>query len=174
MTSAAPIPMIRRFEPHDLDNGVRIWNESVARGESTFGPRNISVEELRAELFDAPPPFESYVCDQGNGVPVAGWAALLRHTHRDIYDTVAELTVFVAAEHRGRGIGNTLVQHALARASELGFRVLLLIVQPEPAFVLAWAVRLGFRRVSGLSGVLPVGERWQDIMVFEKSIEGAR
>jgi phosphinothricin acetyltransferase len=165
---------IRPLEVRDLKDCARIWNESTSCGESSFGPVGISVEELRAELLDGPAQFESYVWDGGAGGPIAGWVALMRHTHRDIYDTVAELTVFVAAKHRRRGIAKALVRHAQTRASQLGFRVLLLILQTDPAYLAAWAVRLGFRRVGGLTGVLPVGSRWLDIMVFEKFIAGER
>lgn len=167
-----PVIPIRRLEPRDVENAAWICNTSITRGESTHGPGSIPSEQLRAELLDAPAQFESYVCDGGGGV-MAGWAALMRHTHRDIYDTVAELTVFVADEHRRRGIGRALVQHALERASELGFRVLLLILQPEPAYALAWAFRLGFRNVGGLPCVLPVGEQWRDILVFVRYMKGA-
>ena len=165
---------ISRLESRNLESAVQIWNESIARGESTYGPAAISAEQLRSELFDVPPQFESYAWGNNGVGAIAGWAALLRHTHRDIYDTVAELAVFVATEHRHRGIGRALSRHALARASQLGFRVLLVIVQPEPAHVLAWAMRLGFRNVGRLSAVLPVGERWQDILVFQRSMEGVR
>ena len=172
MRGAVSPPAIRPLEERDLKDCTRIWNDAISRGESTFGPVEVSVEELRAELFDGPAQYESYVWDGGNGGPIAGWAALMRHTHRDIYDTVAELTVFVAPEYRRRGIANTLARHLLARASRLSFRVLLFILQPDPAFTVAWAVRLGFRRVGGLAGVLPVGDQWREIMVFEKTTEG--
>lgn len=172
MTTPPPIP-IRRLEPRDLEDAARICNAAIGRGESTHGPVSVSSEQLRAELFDVPAQFESYVWDGGGGGAIAGWAALMRHTNRDIYDTVAELTVFVADEYRRRGIGHALVQHALGRASDLGFRVLLLILQPEPAHAVAWAVRLGFRNVGWLLGVLPIGERSQDILVFERYMKDA-
>jgi L-amino acid N-acyltransferase YncA len=165
---------IRRLEPRDIGSAAAIYNQAIVSGESTYGPDVISEERLRNELFDAPPQFESYACDGNDDGPVYGWAALARHTHRDIYDTVAELMVFVSAEHRRRGLGRALAEHALSRAPQLGFRVLLLIVQPEPAFLLAWAMRHDFRSAGRLSGVLPVGERWQDILVFERFLEGSR
>lgn len=167
-----PTNRIRRLEPRDLEDAARICNTAVGRGESTYGPDGLTPEELRAALFDVPAQFESYVWDSDGG-SVAGWAALMRHTNRDIYDTVAELTVFVADEHRRRGVGHALVRHAMGRADELGFRVLLFILQPEPAHTLAWALRLGFRNVGWLVGVLPVGEQWRDVMVFERYMKGA-
>lgn len=163
---------IRRLEPRDMEDVVRICNASIARGESTYGPGDISSEELRPLLFGVPAQFESYVWD-GGGDTIAGWAALMRHMNRDIYPTVAELTVFVADEHRRRGIGHALVRHAFERADHLGFRALLLIMQPEPAHSVAWAVRLGFRNVGWMTGVLPVGEQSRDILVFQRFMRGA-
>lgn len=162
---------IRRLEPRDLEDIARICNSAIKRGESTYGPGDVSSEELRALLFNVPAQFESYVWEAGGAV--VGWAALMRHMNRDIYPTVAELTVFVADEHRRRGVGHGLVHHAFARAGELGFRALLLILQPEPAYVVAWAVRMGFRNVGWLMGVLPVGESSRDILLFQRFLKGA-
>jgi len=164
---------IRRLEPRDLEDVVRICNAAIARGESTYGPNDMTAEELGPLLFGVPAQFESYVFDGGNGV-IAGWAALMRHMNRDIYPTVAELTVFVADEYRRRGIGHALVQHAFERANDLGFRALLLILQPDPAYTVAWSLRLGFRNVGWLTGVLPIGDRMQDILVFQRFMKEAR
>ncbi len=171
MTAQSLIP-IRRLEARDLEEAARICNTAIGHGESTYGPSSISTDVLRTRLFDVPARFESYVWDGDRGT-IAGWAALMRHTNRDIYDTVAELIVFVADDYRRRGVGHALVQHALERAGEVGFRVLLLILQPEPAHTVAWAVRLGFRNVGSLPGVLPIGKRLQDILVFERFLKGA-
>lgn len=164
---------IRRLEPRDLEDVVRICNAAIARGESTYGPTDISADELRPLLFDVPAQFESYVWDGDDGA-IAGWGALMRHMNRDIYPTVAELTVFVADDYRRRGIAHALVQHCFERANELGFRSLLLILQPDPAYTVAWAVRLGFRNVGWLMGVLPIGDRMQDILVFQRFMKEAR
>lgn len=164
---------IRRLEPRDLEEVVRICNAAIARGESTHGPVEMSAEELGPLLFGVPERFESYVWDGDNG-RVAGWGALMRHMNRDIYPTVAELTVFVSDEYRRRGIGTALVQHCFERANDLGFRALLLILQPDPAYAVAWSFRLGFRNVGSLKGVLPIGERLQDILVFQRFMKEAR
>jgi L-amino acid N-acyltransferase YncA len=168
--TTATVTAVRRLEPRDIGEASRIANLCIARGESTFGPGCLPVEELSAELFDAPAQYEAYVSETSTGA-LAGWAALLRHTHRDIYDTVAELAVFVDTEHRRAGIGRTLVQRVLDRATALHFRVLLLLLQPEPAHVVAWAFRLGFRRAGGLTGVLPVNGCWKDLLLFERSVQ---
>jgi L-amino acid N-acyltransferase YncA len=164
------ISRIRRLEPRDLDHAATLCNTVIARGESTYGPGPLTAEELRGELFGIPAEFESWAYEEDDGV-VVGWAALTRHTHRDIYDTVAEVVVFVSAGHRRRGIGRALAKHALARASALGFRVLLVMLQPEPSYAVAWAVRLGFRNVGFLSAVLPVGGEWRDILVFQRFLK---
>lgn len=164
---------IRRLESGDLEDVVRICNAAIARGESTYGPTDISAEEMRPLLFGVPAQFESYVW-QGDGGSIAGWMGLMRHMNRDIYPTVAELTVFVDHSYRRRGIGHALVQHAFKRANDLGFRALLLILQPDPAYTVAWSFRLGFRNVGWLKGVLPIGDRLQDILVFQRSMKEAR
>lgn len=169
--TAPPHASVRRLEPRDLADAAAIANAAIARGESTLGPDALEIDALRAELLDAPSRFESYVCEADGGL--SGWATLMRHTHRGIYDTVAELHAFVATDCRQRGLGRLLVEHALARAPDLGFRVLLAILQPDPPFQLAWAFRLGFRHAGGLSGVLNIGDESRDIVVMQRWMRGA-
>jgi L-amino acid N-acyltransferase YncA len=164
-----PPVMVRKLEPRDIDSAVRIVNACIANGESSYGPEPFTREQLQAELFDAPAKYESYVCEKADGA-IAGWVGLLRHTHRDIYDTIAELAVFVAGEHRRAGIGRALVQHALDCAVALEFRALLAIVQPWPAHVIAWAFRLGFRRIGGLDGALPAVVGCRDILLLQRTL----
>jgi L-amino acid N-acyltransferase YncA len=164
-----PVP-IRRLHASDIDAVVRICNYAIARGESTYGPDPVTAEQMLRQLCRLPPPFESFVYDDGDGI--VGWAGLTRFTEREIYDTTPELGIFVAGTHRRRGIGRALARHVLARAAGLGFHGLVLILQPEPTYLMAWAIRHGFRSAGSLPAVLPVGTEWRDIIVFQKFLSG--
>jgi len=162
---------IRRLEPGDLEAAARLCSEAIARGESTLGPDPLGPEAL-AETLKGDARYEAWAVDDREG-RVAGWAALAPHTKRDIYDTVAELLVFVSGERRRHGFGRALVHHAITRATELRFRALVALLQPAPSFAVAWAVRLGFRSAGALTGVLPVGPEWRDILIFQKWLQPA-
>jgi L-amino acid N-acyltransferase YncA len=161
---------IRRLDESDIDAVVRICNDAIAQGESTYGPDPVTAEQMLRQLCGLPPPFECFVYQDHDGI--VGWAGLMRFAGRDIYDTTPELGIFVSAAHRRRGIGRALARHALARAADLGFHGLVLILQPEPTFLMAWAIRLGFRSAGRLPAVLPARTEWRDIFVFQKFLSG--
>lgn len=167
---------IRRLNKADVDAVGRICNAAVVRGEYTHGPKQLTPEHVVTVLFDVPACFESYAYETSAGI--VGWAGLLRYHEREAYGATAELVVYVSPEHRRCGIGRILAQHVLARAPELGFHVIVLILQAEPAYLLAAAARLGFRCTGRLASVLPVGEEWRDIYVFQRFVltsgEGAQ
>jgi phosphinothricin acetyltransferase len=164
-----PVP-IRRLDESDIDAVVRICNDAIALGESTYGPDHVTAEQMLNRLCRLPPRFESFVYEDRDGI--VGWAGLMRFTEREIYDSTPELGILVSRTHRRRGIGRALARHALTRAADLGFHGLVLLLQPNPTYLMAWAIRLGFRSAGWLPAVLPVGTEWRDIFVFQKFLLG--
>ena len=168
MTAPDHEQRIRRLVHADMESVVRIWEAAIVRAESTFGPKPPTVEEAGAMLLEVPARFESYVYETADGI--VGWGGLLRYHEREAYGATAELTAFVAPDHRRRGIGRALSSYALARARDLGFHTIVVILQPEPAYVLAVAARLGFRCTGRLTSVLAAGGEWRDIFVFQRAM----
>src|SRR5688572_24077658 len=54
------------------------------------------------------------------GDEIIGWAALAPTSRRATYAGVAEVSVYVAAAHRGRGVGKVLLQTLIAEADRHG------------------------------------------------------
>ncbi|MDQ2744663.1 MAG: N-acetyltransferase family protein [Chloroflexota bacterium] len=57
---------------------------------------------------------------------VAGWASLNRFNPRPVYDHVADLSVHVARERRGAGVGTDLLRALEERARNVGYHTLVL------------------------------------------------
>jgi L-amino acid N-acyltransferase YncA len=157
---------IRPLGRPDLDAVLRLWDAATVRGESTYGPKPPALDEAASMLLDGPPRFESYVYETSDGI--VGWSGLLRYHEREAYGATAELVAYVAPDRRRQGVGRRLSHHALARAPELGFHTIVVILQPEPAYLLAVAARLGFRCTGRLTSVLAVGSEWRDIFIFQR------
>jgi L-amino acid N-acyltransferase YncA len=159
---------IRKLVDADVEPVLAIWNAANLSGEHTHVAEALTLEQARATLFDVPKRFESYVHESSGRV--AGWAALMRYHEREAYGATAELVAHVSANCRRQGIGRALVRHALARAPQLGFHTIVAILQPDPAYIVAWTARLGFRCTGQLKAVLPLGTEWRDILVFQRSV----
>src|SRR5437868_974059 len=89
----------------------RIYEEGIATGNATFQTAAPSWEEWNKDHL-ATPRLSAIGNDE-----VLGWAALTAVSGRCVYAGVAEISVYVAANARGKGIGNKLLQ-ALIKSSE--------------------------------------------------------
>lgn len=162
--------VFRQATRADIDEIARLWNEAIVRGESTHAPEPLTTDQVSRYLFDVPPKFEIYAHEVSNRL--IGWGGLMRYHERKAYGNTAEIVAYVSANHRRRGVGRSIVNHALQRAHALRFHAVVLILQAAPSYLTASALRLGFRYTGHLSHVLPIGGDWRDIYIFEKLLSG--
>jgi phosphinothricin acetyltransferase len=102
------------------------------------------------------------------GQDVAGWAALAPTSPRPAYAGVAEVSVYVAAAHRGRGVGTALLQALIAEAERHGVRTLQGATFPENAASLRLQAACGFRVVGRRERVGQLGGAWRDTILTER------
>jgi len=99
---------------------------------------------------------------------VLGWAALSPVSSRYAYRGVAEVSVYVAAAARGRGVGNALLQ-ALVKESEVnGIWTLQAGIFPENAASIALHTSCGFRKVGVRCRIGKLGDVWRDVLLLER------
>jgi L-amino acid N-acyltransferase YncA len=97
-----------------------------------------------------------------------GWAALSPVSSRRVYAGVAEVSVYVAAAARGRGIGKALLR-TLAQESEAnGIWTLQAGIFPENAASIALHKSCGFREVGVRRRIARLGETWRDVLLLER------
>ena len=101
-------------------------------------------------------------------VIVLGWAALSPVSTRHVYCGVAEVSVYVAAAARGRGVGSALMQ-ALVVASEInGIWTLQAGIFPENKASIALHKSCGFREVGIRRQIAKLGDSWRDVLLLER------
>ena len=154
--------VIDALSPDDWERVRAIYLEGIATGHATF--------ETGA------PPWERWDGDHlprarlvaREGPEILGWAALSAVSGRCVYAGVAEVSVYVAAAARGRGVGRALLQ-ALIRASEdAGIWTLQAGVFPDNASSLALHRRCGFREVGRRERLGKLGGVWRDVVLLER------
>jgi phosphinothricin acetyltransferase len=104
-----------------------------------------------------------------DGDRVLGWVALAPYSGRAVYAGVAWLSVYVAPDAQGRGIGRALVSAAIEASEEAGIWTLLAGILPENAASLALHRRVGFRQI-GIQRRLgrDASGRWRDVVLMER------
>lgn len=159
--------LIRAMTANDADAVLAIYREGIATGHATFESEapdwthfdegKLAAPRLVAELDGA----------------VTGWAVLSPTSSRCVYGGVGEVTVYVAASARGRGVGRSLLE-ALVQASEKeGIWTLVagIFVENESSIALhakCGFERLGIRKGLGKMGYGPKAGLWRDVLLMER------
>ena len=154
--------MIRNLQASDADAVIDIYQQGLDTGEASF--------ETRAPdwvTWDA-----KYLPDcrlvRIDGDTVAGWAALAPVSKRECYRGVAEVSIYVATTHAGKGIGTELMA-ALVEASEAaGFWSLYSSIFVENEATRRLHLRHGFREVGTRERIAQQHGRWRDTLILER------
>jgi L-amino acid N-acyltransferase YncA len=100
---------------------------------------------------------------------VLGWVALSPYSGRQVYSGVAWLSVYVAPDVQGRGIGGWLIAAVTDASDAAGIWTLVAGILVENAASLAAHRSAGFRRV-GVQERLGRDRtgRWRDVVLMER------
>ena len=106
----------RRARPDDAAPIARIYNQGIEDRVATFETRLRSREDVQG-WFDGVHPI--VVVEDGG--QVIAFASTSTYRPRDCYAGIAEFSVYVDRQARGRGAGRTAMQALIAEAEAAGF-----------------------------------------------------
>lgn len=146
-----------------------IYLEGIAGGQATFETEVPSWEEWDAGHLSV-----CRLAARRDDV-LLGWAALGPVSRRHCYAGVAEVSVYVAAAHRGGGVGRALLQALVAASEQQGIWTLQGATFPENTASLHLQERCGFRVVGRRERVAQLHGVWKDTVLTERrsSVVGA-
>ena len=153
---------IRRLRPEDWDPVRRIYEEGIATGDATF-----ETESPGWESWDANHLESCRLVAEREG-RVVGWAALAPVSGRCVYGGVAEVSVYVGGDARGRGIGLRLLTALVESSERAGLWTLQAGIFPENVASLRIHDRAGFRLVGRRERLGRLGGRWRDVLLLER------
>ena len=154
--------VIDGMRAEDWEEVARIYLEGISTGQATFETEAPSREEWNAVHV----PGSGLVARVG-GV-VVGWAILSPTSKRRVYVGVAEVTVYVTAALRGKGIGRELLARLIALSEDLGIWTLQAAVFPENAASARLHKKLGFREVGRRERIGQMNGVWRDVLLLER------
>jgi L-amino acid N-acyltransferase YncA len=161
----ASIP-IRAAEPTDADAIAVIYNQGIEDRLATLETETRSADERRRWLAARGPRHPVIVGEVGGRV--VGWGSLNSFNPRPAYDNVADFSVYVERDWRGRGIGRRLLEALIARGRELGYHKLVLAAFPFNEAGVALYRRVGFSEVGVYREQGQLDGQWVDVVVMER------
>ena len=157
----------RQATPGDAPAIARIYNQGLEDRIATFETRPRTPEEVFSWLDGTHPVV--IVEDQSE---VIAFAATSTYRPRDCYSGIAEFSVYVAREARGRGAGRLAMQALIRASEEAGFWKLLSRIFVENTASRALVKSVGFREVGVYEKHAQLDGVWRDVVIVELLIEG--
>jgi len=154
--------VIEDMRSGDWEQVRTIYLEGMATGQATFETEAPSWEAWDAAHLS----FARLVARDDNAV--LGWAALSAVSKRRAYAGAAEVSVYVARDHRGAGIGHALLEQVIAESEKHGIWTLQAVVFPENKVTVALHRRCGFREVGRRERIGKLNEAWRDTILLER------
>ena|ERR1700741_818611 len=153
---------IRALAESDWPAVRAIYLEGIATGHATFETDAPAWDAWDATHFPAPR-LVAVLNEQ-----VIGWAALSLVSTRKVYAGVAEVSVYVANEGHGLGLGRALLERLIAEAERLNIWTLQASIFPENAASLALHNKCGFREVGRRERIGKMKGIWRDTLLLER------
>jgi phosphinothricin acetyltransferase len=153
----------RSATPHDAAAIATIYNDGIDDRVATFETRHRSADDVAGWLADRYPVIV-IEADQR----VVAFASASQYRPRECYAGIAEFSVYVARDARGRGFGRAAMVALCREAEAAGFWKLLSRVFVENAASRALLESLGFREVGIYQRHGRLDGEWRDVVIVEK------
>jgi L-amino acid N-acyltransferase YncA len=139
-----------------------IYMEGIATGNATFqqtAPEWPEWDEAHLQ------PCRKVATERNQ---VVGWAALAPISRRPVYAGVAEVSIYVAENARGRGVGKHLMMKLIADSEAAGIWTLQAGIFPENEASIRLHVAAGFLVVGTRTRIGNLHGRWRDVVLLER------
>ena len=99
---------------------------------------------------------------------VLGWAGLSAVSSREVYSGVAEVSVYVANQAQGKGLGHALLCALINESESNGIWMLQASIFPENTNSIALHARNGFRQVGNREKLGKLNGVWRNVILMER------
>jgi L-amino acid N-acyltransferase YncA len=155
----------RNAVPDDSPIIAEIYNQGIEDRVGTFETRPRTADDIRG-WFDGIHPV-IVVEDQGR---IIAFASTSTYRPRDCYAGIAEFSVYVARDARGRGAGRVAMQAMISSAEAAGFWKLVSRIFIENTASRALMLSVGFREVGIYEKHGKLDGVWRDVVIVERLI----
>jgi L-amino acid N-acyltransferase YncA/DNA-binding transcriptional ArsR family regulator len=153
---------VRPLAEGDWDDVRRIYAEGIATSDATFETEVPERDALEAGWL----PGHRWVAEIDGRV--AGWACAKPASARPVYAGVAETSIYVGQDLRGRGVGKALIHQQVTAADADGLWTLQTSIFPENRASLNLHHSAGFRTLAVRERIGKQHGAWRDTVLLER------
>jgi L-amino acid N-acyltransferase YncA len=140
----------------------KIYVEGIATGHATFQTDAPAWEDWDKSHLSS---CRIAVFEEGK---MAGWAALTPVSNRCVYAGVAEVSIYIAEQFRGKGTGSFLLGKLIEESEKHGLWTLQAGTFPENSASIKLHEKFGFRQVGYREKVGNLNGIWRDTVLLER------
>jgi len=157
--------IIRDMKVTDWEVVAAIYAEGIATGFATFETSVPTYETWNEAHMQTC----RLVATQND--KVLGWAALSPVSSRCVYGGVAEVSVYVGKDSRGKGAGKLLIETLIKESEAEGHWTIQSGIFPENQGSIKLHEQVGFRYIGKRERVGKLHGIWKDNLLFERRSE---
>ncbi len=163
---------IRNAESDDLPQIVAIYNQAVTEGNCTADTEPVSVADR--QVWFANHNADRYpIYVMAAGKEIYGWCSLSAHRPgRKALQNVAEISYYVDARYRKKGIGQGLMDHALHSAATLGLHNIFAILLDINTVSIRILEENGFSQWGHLPDIAEFSDRTCGQFIYGRRVAG--
>lgn len=153
---------IREFDKKDFPAVMDIYQQGIDTGNATFQQVSKSWEEWNNSMLMSC----RLVATEDNSL--LGWAGLSPISSRQVYSGVAEVSVYVAEQAQGRGIGQELLAQLILASENNNIWMLQAGIFPENVGSIFLHKKHGFRQLGVREKLGQMNGVWRNVVLMER------
>jgi L-amino acid N-acyltransferase YncA len=161
--------LVRTVIPADWPQMATIYQQGIDTGNATMETAAPPPEKMAQNYLPTPQLVaEEWNCRYELTPKIAGYAVLSKVSGRCVYGGVAEVSIYVGSDFRGKGVGRLLLAELIRQSEETGIWTLQAGIFPENKASVALHIANGFRQVGYREKLGKHHDIWRDILLLER------
>lgn len=160
------VVLIKKPDESDINSILEIYNQGIEDRIATLETDTKDYTYMKDWLDKHNGRYNVIVAEQEG--KIVGWASINQYNNRSAYDGVADISVYISREYRGKGIGKRLLSELENIAKENGFHKMVLFTFPFNQLGQRLYKKMGFREVGVFKNQGILDGNFVDVMAMEK------
>ena len=158
---------IREIEPSDCEEIMEIYNDTLDERIATFNIEHIDVDKVREWKENG------IVLVANANDSVIGFVRSYPYSARSCYSGIAEFSIYISSQGRGKGVGSRLMDNFLEALISEGKWKVLSRVFPENLPSLLLLRKHGFQEVGTYRNHATLDGVWRDVVIVERLLRNS-